>query len=141
MKEKKEITVAAVVERLKTVIQFLDEILRKQECPASLRMKLEVVLEEMFVNVASYAYPDEPGECTVMVETETICDRTTVTITVKDKGTRFNPMEKENPDITLPLEERPVGGLGIYMTRQTMDQMQYHYENGENILTMTKVWE
>ena len=61
-----------------------------------------------------------------------------VTFRMADKGIPFDPLKKPDPDITLSAEEREIGGLGIFITKKTMDTVSYAYENGENVLTMTK---
>ncbi len=96
---------------------------------------LHLVIEELAVNKADYAYPDGgDGYLDVLI------DRTpeTITITFKDGGTPFNPLERKMPDIDLPLEERGIGGLGIFLTVKKMDEVKYDYCNNENVLTIMK---
>ncbi len=96
---------------------------------------LHLVIEELAVNIADYAYPDGgDGYLDVLI------DRTpeTITITFKDGGTPFNPLERKMPDIDLPLEERGIGGLGIFLTVKKMDEVKYDYCNNENVLTIMK---
>ena len=101
-----------------------------------LRFKLRLSIEETVENVVQYAYKDGIG----WMEVGTALDANglMLTITLKDAGKPFNPLEKEDPDINLPLEEREIGGLGIYLCKQLMDEVQYRYEDGCNILTMKK---
>ena len=94
------------------------------------------ILEEIYINVASYAYKDDKGDVTIRVETDPEDD--TVTITFIDQGVPYDPVSKEDPDISLPTEERQVGGLGIFMVRNLTDDMQYEYRDGKNILTLKK---
>ena len=99
-------------------------------------MGICVAVEEIFVNIASYAYPDGDGNASLSFgfdENERL-----MTLIIKDNGVPFNPLEKAEPDITLSADEREIGGLGIFITKKTMDTVSYAYENGENILTMTK---
>ncbi|MBR4582453.1 MAG: ATP-binding protein [Bacteroidales bacterium] len=101
-----------------------------------LRFKLRLSIEETVENVVQYAYKDGIG----WMEVGTALEKNgfALTITLKDAGKPFNPLEKEDPDINLPLEEREIGGLGIYLCKQLMDDVQYRYEDGCNILTMKK---
>jgi len=96
---------------------------------------LHLVIEELAVNIADYAYPDGgDGYLDVLI------DKTpeTITITFKDGGTPFNPLERKMPDVDLPLEERGIGGLGIFLTVKKMDEVKYDYCNNENVLTIMK---
>ena len=126
----------AKTEVLTDVLAFVEQILEKNECPMKTKMGICVAIEEVFVNVAHYAYGDSQGEVSLDIS----FDKKTREITFKmvDKGIPFDPLEKPDPDITLSAEEREVGGLGILIIKKTMDLVTYSYENGENILTMTK---
>ena len=101
-----------------------------------LRFKLRLSIEETVENVVQYAYKDSIGW--MEVETELDENGLMLTVILKDAGKPFNPLEKPDPDINLPLEEREIGGLGIYLCKQFMDDVQYRYEDGCNILTMKK---
>ena len=95
-----------------------------------------VAIEEVFVNIANYAYGDGNGDMTLGISFEP--ESRTVTFRMTDKGIPFDPLKKPDPDITLSAEEREIGGLGIFITKKTMNSVTYAYENGENILTMVK---
>ncbi len=99
-----------------------------------LQFKIRLCIEEVVENIVSYAYKDGNG----FVEVGTRIDNGVLEISFKDAGVRFNPLEKEDPDITLAIEDRPIGGLGIFLCKQMMDDICYSYENGENRLTMYK---
>ena len=99
-------------------------------------MALCVAIEEVFVNIAHYAYPESDGEMTLHLSFDKQSGK--VTFRFADKGIPFDPLKKPDPDITLSANEREIGGLGIFIAKKTMDTMSYTYENGENILTMTK---
>ena len=101
-----------------------------------LRFKIRLSIEETVENVVQYAYKDSIG----WMEVETNLDDKALmlTVTLKDAGKPFNPLEMPDPDITLSVEEREIGGLGIYLCKQLMDEVTYRYENGCNILTMKK---
>ena len=95
-----------------------------------------VAIEEMFINIARYAYEGREG--TVKLKIDLSENDRTVTFQISDNGVPFDPLKKPDPDITLSAEDREIGGLGIFITKKTMDTVSYAYENGENILTMTK---
>ncbi|MBR3309244.1 MAG: anti-sigma factor antagonist [Lachnospiraceae bacterium] len=131
-----EIVVEAKVENLQDVLNFVDSHLDKVGCDPATQMKLQVAVEELFVNIAHYAY--KPGSGDVAIGVNVTKEPKSVTISFKDSGVPFNPLAKEEPDITLKAEERGIGGLGIYMVRKTMDEMTYEYKDGQNILSMKK---
>ena len=132
----KRITVPAETAQLEGVNAFIDDILDGCGCPAKVRLQVELAVEELFVNIASYAYHPERGETEVCVDTHG--DPPTVTITFLDHGKPFNPLDRPDADVTLPTEERGIGGLGILLVKKNMDDVTYSYENGKNILTITK---
>ena len=109
--------------------------LEKLNCDIKIINKIELAIEEIFANIANYAYKDKTGKCTLKIQYE---DKRKVDFIFEDSGVPFNPLEKEEPDISKPLEEREIGGLGIFLTKKTMDDIQYKYENNKNILTITK---
>jgi anti-sigma regulatory factor (Ser/Thr protein kinase) len=131
-----ELTIEAAAENLNEVQTFLEERLSKTACPMKSRMQIGLAAEEVFINIASYAYAPDTGTATVrMACTE---DHSAVTLTFIDSGIPFNPLEKEDPDLSLPVEEREIGGLGIFMAKKTMDEAHYARVDGQNILTLTK---
>lgn len=118
------------------VLEFVEETLARVNCPTKTSMALCVAMEEVFVNIAHYAYGNGTGDVTLSIA---LSENTgTVTFRLSDKGIPFDPLKKPDPDITLSAEEREIGGLGIFIAKKTMDSLSYAYENGENILTMTK---
>ena len=126
----------AKIDALSDVLGFVDQMLESFECPMKIQMAICVAIEEVFVNVAHYAYPDSQGDMTLRIGFDE--ESRTVTFCMTDKGVPFDPLKKPDPDITLSAEDREIGGLGIFITKKTMDTVTYAYENGENILTMTK---
>ena len=118
--------------------EIIEYLMQSSDMPAdeNLRFKLRLSIEETVENVVQYAYKDGIG----WMEVGTDLDKNglMLTITLKDAGKPFNPLEKPDPDINLPLEEREIGGLGIYLCKQLMDEVSYRYEDGCNILTMKK---
>ena len=129
-------TFPAKVEALSDVLGFVDQTLESYECPMKVQMAICVAIEEVFVNVAHYAYPNGEGDLSLRIGFDE--RNRTVTFRMADRGIPFDPLKKPDPDITLSAEEREVGGLGIFIAKKTMDSICYAYENEENILTMIK---
>ena len=129
-------TFPAKTEALPDILGFVEETLESYECPMKIQMAVCVAIEEVFVNIAHYAYGGGEGDVTLGLHFDDASRK--VTFRMADKGIPFDPLKKPDPDITLSAEDRDVGGLGIFITKKTMDQVSYAYENGENILTMTK---
>ena len=126
----------AKTEVLGDVLGFIEQKLEEYECSMKMQTAICVAIEEVFVNVAHYAYGDAQGDVTFNIGFDK--DTRNVTFQMKDKGVPFDPLKKPDPDITLSAEERQIGGLGIFITKKTMDSVTYAYENGENVLTMIK---
>ena len=126
----------ACTDELDSVLGFIEDVLNNNDCPLKTTMAVCVAIEEVFVNIASYAYGDKEGE----VEVEVSFDRNSrqAIFRMSDSGIPFNPLDNPDPDITLSAQERDIGGLGIFITKKTMDKVSYSYENGRNVLTMTK---
>ena len=131
-----ELTVEAKDENLAQVLAFVDGQLEALECSPKTQMQIDVAVEEIFVNVAHYAYAPEVGNVTVQVETAPETKR--VTITFIDRGVPYDPLAKPDPDVTLSAEDRQIGGLGIFMVKKSMDDMKYEYRDGQNVLTIEK---
>ena len=131
-----EITIEAKIENLNEVLGFVDGQLEELECPMKAQMQIDVAVEEIFVNIASYAYA--PGVGNAVVRFESSQDPASVTITFIDSGIPYDPVRKDDPDVTLSAEERGIGGLGIYMAKKAMDDMKYVYRDGQNILSISK---
>lgn len=134
-----EINIEAKAENLEKVLGFADRILEEQECPKKEQMQLNIAIEEIFVNIASYAYPS--GEGMAKIQIQITREPFMVTITFTDQGIPYDPLKKDDPDITLSAEERGIGGLGIYMVKKSMDDMHYEYSDGRNILTIQKYFQ
>ncbi|MBR5277932.1 MAG: SpoIIE family protein phosphatase [Clostridia bacterium] len=126
----------AKTEELPNVIAFVEQALENAQCPLKTQTALCVAIEELFVNVANYAYPECIGDMNLSVSFNE--SSRVVTFCMRDKGIPFNPLKKADPNITLPADEREIGGLGIFITKKTMDTVAYAYENDENVLIMTK---
>jgi anti-sigma regulatory factor (Ser/Thr protein kinase) len=132
----KELTVAATVENIETVTDFVNEQLEALDCPMKAQMQIDIAIDELFGNIAHYAYNPEIGKATVRVEV--IEDPLAVVITFIDKGVPYDPLAKADPDTTLSAEERDIGGLGIYMVKKSMDEIIYEYKDGQNTLKIKK---
>ena len=115
----------------------INEQLENAMCPMKAQMQIGVAVEEIFVNIVNYAYGGKTGEVEIYIDTEE--SPKTVTIVFKDSGIQYNPLEKEDPDIALSSDERPIGGLGIFMVKKLMDDVIYRYEDGKNILEIRKL--
>ena len=131
-----EIEIAAVRENLPQVLDFTEKILDEADCPMKTRMQITLAVEEVFVNIASYAYQSETGF--VHVKAEITEDPNGVELTFIDSGMPYDPLAKADPDITLSAEERQIGGLGIFMIKKLVDDVRYSYEDGKNILVIRK---
>lgn len=132
----KEITVAATLDNLARVQEFIEVELESCGCPVRAMMQISVAVEEIFVNIANYAYHPSVGEATVRCAVGS--EPLQVTIQFLDSGKPFDPLAKPDADITLSAEEREIGGLGILMVKKSMDDVQYQYKDGCNILTLKK---
>ena len=132
----KEMTIAATVENIGVVTDFVNEQLEALDCPMKAQMQIDIAIDELFGNIAHYAYNPDVGEATVRVEV--IDEPLSVVITFIDGGVPYDPLAAADPDITLSAEERAIGGLGIFMVRKSMDEITYRYENGSNILSIRK---
>ena len=134
----KELVVEALAENLPEVMGFADEQLEAADCPMKTQMQIDIAVEEIFVNIAKYAYGDEIGTATI--KTEILTEPSAFEVTFIDSGVPYDPLAKPDPDVTLSAEERQIGGLGIYMVKKSMDSIDYQYLDGQNILTITKRW-
>lgn len=128
----KELTVDATAENITVVTDFINAQLNSLDCSLENQFTIDVAIDELFGNIVHYAYGTDTGKVTVRFETDDAPPA--VMITFIDSGIPFNPLEITEPDTTLPAQEREIGGLGIFLVKQTMDQVAYSYANGQNIL-------
>lgn len=133
----KMLEIEAATENLDAVLGFVDEELEKLDCPMKVQMQIDIAAEEIFVNIAHYAYSPGTGSATVCVETEE--NPLAVWITFIDGGIPYDPLAKDDPDVTLSAEERQIGGLGIFMVKNSMDDVKYEYKDGKNVFSMRKI--
>lgn len=139
-KKQESLIVDATMENLDAVMGYVEEQLESEACPLKISRQICVSLEEIYVNVVNYAYGNDVGKCEIHSKIETYDNEKQLILSVKDKGIPFNPLEREDPDITLSVEERQIGGLGIYMVKKSMDEVTYENISGYNILTIQKKW-
>ena len=131
-----EIEIKALTENLQELISFVDGNLEDMGVSMKAQMQIDIAVEELFVNIAHYAYAPDVGEAVMSVAKDK--EKNQISITFADSGKPYNPLEKLDPDVTLSAEERSIGGLGIFMVKKSMDDMRYEYKDGQNILTITK---
>ncbi len=131
----KELAIEAVSENIDLVTDFINEQLDEIDCPMKLQVKIDIAVDEIFGNIAHYAYAPNTGQVTVRVE---LTEEPSVIITFFDNGIPYDPTAKADPDITLSIEDREIGGLGIYMVKKSMDEVSYEYKDGQNILIIKK---
>ncbi|MBQ9030219.1 MAG: anti-sigma factor antagonist [Parasporobacterium sp.] len=131
-----EFKTEAKKEHLPLVLAFIDQYLEGTDASSKTRNQMHLIAEEIFVNITEYAYREKPGD--VILKMELSEDGMKARLTFMDQGIAYNPLEKEDPDLTLGAEERPIGGLGIYLTRKQADELSYEYKNGSNVLSVIK---
>jgi sigma-B regulation protein RsbU (phosphoserine phosphatase) len=134
--EKKELTLEASADNLERALAFADAELEAAGCSAKTKMQIDVAVDEIFVNIANYAYAPDTGSVTVRAET--LSDPKRIRITFADGGVPYDPLSRPDPDVTLSAAERSIGGLGIYLVKKAMDEGRYEYRDGHNILTLKK---
>ena len=132
----KELNIAATVENIEVVTDFVNEQLEALDCPMKAQMQIDIAIDELFGNIAHYAYNPDVGDATVRVEV--VEDPLAVVITFIDQGVPYDPLAKADPNTSLSAEERDIGGLGIFMVKKTMDEITYEYKDGQNILAIKK---
>ena len=132
----KELTIEATVENIAAVTDFVNAELESLGCPMKAQLQIDVAIDELFGNIAHYAYNPETGPATVRVEVEE--DPMSVVVTFIDHGKPYDPLSRDDPDVTLSAEEREIGGLGVFLVKKTMDDVSYEYRNGQNILRIKK---
>ena len=133
----KELTLPAVRENIPAVIDFVNRELEGLGCPMKIQSQIDIAIDEIYSNIASYSYEGTDGVVEVRIETEH--EPHAVTIAFADSGSPFNPLERSDPNVTLTARERKIGGLGIYMVKKSMDDVRYEYRGGRNILTIRKM--
>ncbi len=128
--------IKALTDNLDRVLDYVNEVLEMMGCSMKNQIQIDMAVEELFVNIAHYAYKGAAGDAVIIAGPDP--GTGILRITFIDWGVPFDPLAKKDPDISLSVEEREIGGLGIFMAKKIMDTMNYKYENGQNVLTMTK---
>lgn len=131
-----EMTVEATPENIQVITAFVDEQLEQYDCPMKAQAQIDIAIDELFGNIVRYAYHPEVGSATVQVEVTK--EPLAVVITFIDQGKPYDPLAKEDPNVTLSAEEREIGGLGIYIVKKSMTDITYEYKDGRNILKIRK---
>jgi anti-sigma regulatory factor (Ser/Thr protein kinase) len=129
----KKLIVEANVINLEEIVDFVNEELEQHNCPPNLQSKIDIAVEEIFVNIANYAYKPKKGNVAIYISTGK-----EIIIRFVDSGKPYNPLERADPDLSKPLMERKICGLGIYLTKKLMDKVTYARINNKNVLTMAK---
>jgi sigma-B regulation protein RsbU (phosphoserine phosphatase) len=130
----KELKIGANIENLTTVQDFVHAELEKVDCPPKIEAQIDIAVEETFVNIASYAYTPDQG--TVIIRAAVSGNE--IWLEFEDTGKAYNPLEKSDPDITAGIDERPIGGLGIFMIKRMMDTVEYRCDDNRNLFTLKK---
>ena len=130
------ITVPAAAESIDKITEFINAELEKLDCPKKTQKQIDIAADEIFSNIAHYAYESKDGSAEIRLEKGD--NPKAVTLTFTDSGIPYNPLEKPDPDVTLSADEREIGGLGIYIVKKTMDEVNYERKDGKNILSVTK---
>ena len=130
------ITLPATVENIGKITAFVEGRMEEKDCPLKQIMQVSMAVDEVMANVAMYAYAPGTGDVTVAVDFDD--GSRTVSITFIDRGVAFDPLAKEDPDVTLPAEQRKIGGLGIFLVKKTMDDVAYRREGDKIVLCIKK---
>lgn len=133
----RELTTEAVTENLQSVMDFVNDSLSDKGCSAKTLYQMELVLEEIFINIASYAYEGDERPVVLSIDFEE--DPLAAIVTFKDKGAPYNPLSRDDPNLALKLENREIGGLGIFLVKKNVDAIWYEHVNGENVLSFRKI--
>lgn len=133
----KEIILESKSENLNTLLLEIEELIEDKRISIKSKLQLELIIEELFVNICSYAY-DDVGD--IKIQYELLEDPLRIVVTFIDNGVEFNPLSKTAPDLTLSAEQRDIGGLGLTIVRKNVNEIDYRYENNQNFLTIEKVF-
>ena len=131
------ITVDAVTDALDPVTEFIDEYLKKNNCSSKVRNEIRLAVEEIFINICSYAYKPDRGDIRIICTVAE--DQSFITIQFSDTGIPFDPLQRETPDTTGEHFLKKAGGFGIHLVKQLMDEVTYDYKDGKNILKIKRL--
>ena len=132
----KELTMSADRKKIPAVIEFVNQVLDALGCSLKAEAQIDIAIDEIYSNIVKYGYEEEGGEVTVSFDTSE--EPLAMTLSFRDEGKPFNPLERRDPDVTLSAKDRKIGGLGIFMVKKSMDDIRYEYRDGKNILTIRK---
>ncbi len=132
----KELTMPADRKSIPAVIEFVNRELDALGCSLKAEAQIDIAIDEIYSNIVKYGYEEEGGEVTVSFDTSE--EPLAMTLSFRDEGKPFNPLERRDPDVTLSAKDRKIGGLGIFMVKKSMDDIRYEYRDGKNILTIRK---
>lgn len=136
MEKKEEIVLAADICNLSALNEWIDALVAEADISPRVQMKISLAVEEIFANIASYAYAPQKGEVTIV---GTVTDvPAELELVFMDEGKPFDPLARDDPPTDAAMEERGIGGLGIFLVKESMDKVTYRYEQGKNILTICK---
>lgn len=133
---KRELIFPATIENIEAVTDFVNEYLEEIGCPMKAQMQIAIVIDEIFSNIAHYAYASATGDARVSVDFDSKSG--SVVLSFADEGVRYDPLTNIDPDITLSADERQIGGMGIFMVKKLTDKVAYEYTEGKNVLTVWK---
>ena len=131
----KHFVVENQIEELSALAEKIDDLAEKWELSQALAMNINLVIEEALSNIIFYAFADTDKH---KIEISISLENSSLSIKITDDGIPFNPLLQQQPDINLPAEDRPVGGLGIFLISQIMDEMHYARQKNQNILILNK---
>ena len=134
--EIKKLVLEAKVENLVAVNEFVNEILQPLNCSMKIQMQLELAVEEIFVNIANYAYGESTGKA--FITGRILENPLRLELVFMDEGTPYNPLVRKDPDLEQKMEDRAIGGLGIYLVKKNVEEIAYSYQEGKNVLTLCK---
>lgn len=132
----KELTMSADRKNIPAVIEFVNQELDALGCSLKAEAQIDIAIDEIYSNIVKYGYEEEGGEVTVSLDISE--EPLAMTLSFRDEGKPFNPLERRDPDVTLSAKDRKIGGLGIFMVKKSMDDIRYEYRDGKNILTIRK---
>lgn len=131
-----ELAIEATLENVDKVVDFVEKTLEDTDISMKIKMTVNIAVDEIVSNVARYAYHPDTG--TVEVKIATLDNGKLLELTFIDSGVPYDPLKTVDPDTTLSAEEREIGGLGIFIVKKSMDEMEYEYKEGKNILKLRK---
>ncbi len=135
----KEIKVDATTENLAKVFNFLQEAFDSLEVSSKVKRQIKLCVEEIYMNISNYAYNPDVGPAKISFDfVDDKADSTRIVISLTDRGKPYDPLKHEDPDLTVELDDAPIGGLGIYLVKTTMDKVEYEQKDGNNVFTMEK---